>query len=392
MDGYAVVDVETTGLSPARHDRIAEIAVVRTDRAGAIVDEWCTLVNPGRDMGPQRIHGIRAAQARRAPAFAEIAGAVGERLRGRVIAAHNLAFDADFIAAEFDRVGVVAPVRDGVCTMTAAPLYLPSPSRSLASCCRVAGIDIGRAHSALDDARACARLLARFLDSGAEFPVEPGGWPEVPEATRAALTRDAPVVQSHFLARLVDRLPRVSEPARADEYLALLDRALLDRYVSLDEQESLTALAHSLDLSAADARRLHETYLAAIAKAALSEGEIGSAERNDLREVAALLGLSEDSVDSALKSESRPVPLFRLVPGDVVVFTGEGTVERDDWHTRTVAAGLVPAPGVTKATRLVVAADADSQSGKAEKARRYGIPVISESAYAALLAEVAKKT
>ena len=41
--------------------------------------------------------------------------------------------------------------------------------------------------------------------------------------------------------------------------------------------------------------------------------------------------------------------------------------------------------GITKKTKLVVAADPDSQSGKAAKARSYGVPVVTEAAFARLL-------
>ncbi|MCT2582362.1 hypothetical protein [Actinophytocola gossypii] len=49
------------------------------------------------------------------------------------------------------------------------------------------------------------------------------------------------------------------------------------------------------------------------------------------------------------------------------------TTQRDEWETRAAAFGLtVTAGGVTKRTRLLVAADPDSLSGKAGKARQYG--------------------
>ena len=44
--GYAVVDVETTGL--ARDDRIISAAVYRLDARGEVQDHWYTLVNPDR--------------------------------------------------------------------------------------------------------------------------------------------------------------------------------------------------------------------------------------------------------------------------------------------------------------------------------------------------------
>ncbi len=54
--GYAVVDVETTGL--ARDDRIISAAVYRLDARGEVEDHWYTLVNPERDPGPVWIHGL----------------------------------------------------------------------------------------------------------------------------------------------------------------------------------------------------------------------------------------------------------------------------------------------------------------------------------------------
>ncbi|WP_460363961.1 3'-5' exonuclease, partial [Actinocorallia lasiicapitis] len=132
MNGYAVVDVETTGLDPGRHDRVVEIGVVQLDPAGRETGSWGSLVNPGRDLGPQRIHRIVAADVRHAPAFAELAGTVADLLRGRIVAAHNLAFDAAFLAAEFRRAGTDVPLdpASGACTMRWAPVFLPGAPRN----------------------------------------------------------------------------------------------------------------------------------------------------------------------------------------------------------------------------------------------------------------------
>ena len=61
---FAVIDVETTGLFPGRLDRVVEVAVVRATGDGEILDEFETLVNPGRDLGPSSLHGTRPAAAR----------------------------------------------------------------------------------------------------------------------------------------------------------------------------------------------------------------------------------------------------------------------------------------------------------------------------------------
>jgi DNA polymerase-3 subunit epsilon len=169
---YAVIDLETTGLRTDWHDRIVEIAVVHVDGAGRIEREWSTLVNPGRDLGPQHVHRVRAADARRAPTFKRLAGTVAGLLRGRAVVAHNLAFDGPFLAAEYARFGSAVPLDadTGLCTMRLAAAFLPTAGRSLRDCCRAAGVDLYRAHAALDDARAAAGLLGHYLARAGQPP------------------------------------------------------------------------------------------------------------------------------------------------------------------------------------------------------------------------------
>src|SRR3954447_3752975 len=71
---FAVVGIATTGFSPANGDRIVEIAVARVDASGRVSDEYATLVNPGRDVGPAFVHGISTSEVRAAPTFTDIAG------------------------------------------------------------------------------------------------------------------------------------------------------------------------------------------------------------------------------------------------------------------------------------------------------------------------------
>ena len=54
----AVVDVETTGLFPSRHDRIIEIGIVVIRPDGDVSVEFESLVNPKRDIGPTSVHGL----------------------------------------------------------------------------------------------------------------------------------------------------------------------------------------------------------------------------------------------------------------------------------------------------------------------------------------------
>jgi DNA polymerase-3 subunit epsilon len=154
--GFAVPDLETTGLAPAR-DRVVELAVVQLDPDANITGEFSTLIDPGRDVGPTRIHGIRAADVSGAPTFAAAAAAVRRLLSGRVLVAHNASFDALFLGAEFYRCGVRLPPPPVMCTMRLASHYLRGlPARSLTACCLAAGVELSQHHSALHDARAAS--------------------------------------------------------------------------------------------------------------------------------------------------------------------------------------------------------------------------------------------
>ncbi|WP_449060554.1 hypothetical protein [Planomonospora algeriensis] len=171
----------------------------------------------------------------------------------------------------------------------------------------------------------------------------------------------------------------------ADSYLALLDQALLDRHISATEADALVRLATDLGLTRADAQRLHRDYLTALAHAALADGVVTTAERAELDLVTTLLGLPGDAANEALaraSQEASPeLSRFQLAPGDLVVFTGEMDGGRETWKDRARQAGYVPHPSGTKKVRLLVAADPDTLSGKARKARAYGIPIVTPEAF-----------
>ena len=162
-----MVDIETTGLSPGWRDRIVEVAVVVLDPAGHVVEDWSTLVNPLRDVGPSSLHGLRPRDLVDAPTFVDIAPELAAHLAGRVVVAHNLPFDARFLRAEYATIGhpdVPLLHEVGLCTMRLAAYYLPYAPRALADCCAVAGWNHLDAHTALADAHAAAKLLNHYLD------------------------------------------------------------------------------------------------------------------------------------------------------------------------------------------------------------------------------------
>lgn len=394
---YAVIDTETTGLSPQLQHRVLELAVVLVDGHGNTEFEWSSLINPNRDVGPQHIHGVRAHDLVDAPAFADVAGFVADMLRGRILVAHNLRFDRMFMDAEYDRLGVPFPLAPGmgICTMTVAGELLLGAGRSLRDCCQEARIPLVGWHAALTDARATAELLRHYISvTDPNWPwkadvsvLRDVPWPDIEAKAFTARRRRSqasyePGINAALMDRIVDFMPRANVADLTDPYLAVLDEALSDRYLSIDEGGSLRALAAALGIGADTVFSLHREYLNALARVALADNRLTEEEEADLFRVAAILDLPPGAVPASLeaaRSSSQPLTAGQLdlAPGSLIVFTGAMAEPREVWMQRAMDHGWICHPAVTKQVALVVAADTDSLSGKAKKARGYGIPIIS---------------
>ncbi len=116
---YAVVDVETSALLPAS-DRVLAVAVVAWEPAQGETDRLANAAQPCCDPGPVHVHALTAATLANAPRFADVARALCERLDGRVVVAHNAAFELAFLQAEAGRCEIALPTAAQLCTCTLA--------------------------------------------------------------------------------------------------------------------------------------------------------------------------------------------------------------------------------------------------------------------------------
>ncbi len=161
---FAVVDVETTGLSARTGDRICEVAVV-TGSGGQIKAQLQALVNPGRPIsyGASAVNGITDRMVRDAPAFRSVASSLVEALDGAVLVAHNASFDLSFISAELRSAGYDPPDNPVLDTLALARRCYTFRSNRLGDVARALGIQTQGLHRALADATITWHVLKRFL-------------------------------------------------------------------------------------------------------------------------------------------------------------------------------------------------------------------------------------
>ncbi|KXW77391.1 DEDDh family exonuclease [Mycolicibacterium phlei] len=175
--GWAVVDVETSGLRPGQA-RIVSIAALALGDDGNVEQSLYSLLNPGVDPGPTHVHGLTAEMLEGQPTFADIVDHLVDLLAGRTLVAHNVGFDYSFLAAEAEMVGRELPTDTVMCTVELARrLDLGTENLRLETLARHWGIDQMKPHDALDDALVLAQILKPVLLRARErkvwLPVHP---------------------------------------------------------------------------------------------------------------------------------------------------------------------------------------------------------------------------
>jgi DNA polymerase-3 subunit epsilon len=161
MGIHAVIDFETTGLSPALGARPTEVAIVLIAE-GKIVDRFQSLMNPGVSIPNdiQVLTGITNEMVHKAPKVEVVIRDAVQFVGTHPIVAHNAAFDSKFWDAELHRINGRRK-QEFACSMLLARRIFPeAPNHKLGTLVRTLGLPAtGRYHRALADAEATAYLL-----------------------------------------------------------------------------------------------------------------------------------------------------------------------------------------------------------------------------------------
>ena len=160
---YAIIDVETTGLSP-HSEKITEIAIL-IHNGKEVIEEFVTLIDPEKKI-PYRITqltGISNKTVEGAPRFYEVAKKIIEVTENMIIVGHNVAFDYNFIRSEFNSLGYDFK-RERLCTVKMSRKLIPlQRSYGLGNLCKELNIVNPSRHRALGDATATAKLFELLL-------------------------------------------------------------------------------------------------------------------------------------------------------------------------------------------------------------------------------------
>lgn len=171
---YAIVDIETTGHSPAKGDRMIQFAVVFV-RDWKIQSTFSTFIQPGKKIPffIQDLTNISDEDVKDAPIFEAVAGKIYDMLEDCIFVAHNTNFDLSFVQAEFKRIGF--PIWKGkkMDTVELSRLLFPtSYSYKLQDITQERGIELTNAHRADDDAYATAELFIECMKEIEKLPIQ----------------------------------------------------------------------------------------------------------------------------------------------------------------------------------------------------------------------------
>ena len=165
METIAVLDFETTGLSPSYGDRATEIAIALV-RDGQVVDRFQSLMNAGRKIPSDvtQLTGITNAMIASAPPAASVMREAARFVGTMPVVAHNASFDQKFWQAELAHLSIPTSATFACTMLLSRRLYPHSPNHKLSTLVQLLGLpQTGRAHRAMVDAEMTAHLWCRIL-------------------------------------------------------------------------------------------------------------------------------------------------------------------------------------------------------------------------------------
>ena len=155
---YYLCDTETTGVSS--DDKVCEVALMQIDENFNVINQHCSLVNPGKPIhyAASAVNGITDAMVADAPTLDQFMSDIGQPLLAPdvVFVAHNASFDFRFMK------DFLQDDAKTLCTLKAARVIYPeATNHKQGTLAAMLGIEVPRekAHSADGDLDVLLQLL-----------------------------------------------------------------------------------------------------------------------------------------------------------------------------------------------------------------------------------------
>ena len=296
-DQFAVLDFETSGSNP-HLGRVIEVAIVTVDSNGQVLEEFSTLVNPlDGQVGVTFVHHIVPKMLEDAPTFDEVAEALLSRLSGKVVVAHNAAFEERFLAAEFGRAKVRTPPLRALDTLQFLPRHFDLPNFKQSTVLQHLGIKTDE-HTALGDTRGLAQILCHLLDDAQSlgYPIPRGDLVGAISPNRVAQrVTNLRKGENGWMANLIAKLP-ITSFAMGESYRYLywdlLSEVLSDGKITGAEAKQIAILVGKSGLSQSDVKQLNQEFFDQLKTLAEADGVVTDEERSFLDKVVVELAIA----------------------------------------------------------------------------------------------------
>ncbi len=162
---FCVIDLETTGGNPET-EKIIEVGILKIENR-KISEERSFLINPQKEIPDfvQKLTGIKKADVEHSPLIDEVIDEIIQFIGDSILVAHNTSFDIPFLNGVLKKLQRPTLDNKVICTNIMTKYLIPDiMSSNLQYMSDIFGISHSQAHRAIEDARATANLLLKYLE------------------------------------------------------------------------------------------------------------------------------------------------------------------------------------------------------------------------------------